>query len=75
MRFQNIYNIKIVMAIRRKVIVIPRGKADSICNALKIGRTTLYAALNYTSNSEDAKLTRKKVLAEYGGIETTKVIP
>jgi len=63
------------MAIRRKVIVIPRGKADSICSALKIGRTTLYAALNYTSNSEDAKLTRKKVLAEYGGIETTKVIP
>lgn len=63
------------MAIKRQVIVIPRGKADSICNALKIGRTTLYAALNFTSNSEDAKLTRQKALKEYGGILTTKVIP
>lgn len=63
------------MAIRRKIIVIPRGKAEQICNSLKIGRTTLYAALNYTSNSEDAKLTRQKVLSEYGGIETYKVIP
>lgn len=62
------------MAIKRKVIVIPRGKAEQICNALKIGRTTLYAALNYTSNSDDAKITRRKVLSEYGGIETTKVI-
>ena len=63
------------MAIRRKVIVIPRGKAGQICSALNIGKTTLYAALNYTSNSEDAKTTRLKVLKEYGGIETTKVIP
>lgn len=63
------------MAIKRKVIVIPRGKADMICNALKIGKTTLYAALNYTSNSEAAKLTRKKVVEEYGGLKTTKVIP
>ena len=67
--------IKNVMAIKRKVIVIPRGSADKICTALKIGRTTLYAALNYTSNSDDAKLTRQKVLSEYGGIQTTKVIP
>ena len=63
------------MAIKRKVIVIPRGSADKICTALKIGKTTLYAALNYTSNSEDARLTREIVLNKYGGIETTKVIP
>lgn len=62
------------MAIKRKVIVIPRGKAEKICAALNIGKTTLYAALNYTSNSDDAKLTRKKVLEEYGGIVTTKVV-
>ena len=62
------------MAKKVQVIVIPRGSADKICAALKIGKTTLYAALNYTSNSEDAKLTRRKVLSEYGGIKTTKVI-
>ena len=62
------------MARKVKVIVIPRGSAEKICTALKIGRTTLYAALNYTSNSDDAKLARQKVLSEDGGIETTKVI-
>lgn len=62
------------MARKVKVIVIPRGKANQICKALGIGRTTLYAALNYSSHSEDANLTRQKVLKEYGGIETTKVV-
>ena len=63
------------MAIKRKVIGIPRRSADKICTALKIGSTTLYAALNNTSNSESARLTREIVLKKYGGIETTKVIP
>ena len=62
------------MARKVKVIVIPRGKADKICRALNIGRTTLYAALNYTSHSDDAELTRQKVLKEYGGIETSKIV-
>ena len=62
------------MARKVKVIVIPRGKADKICKALGIGRTTLYSALNYSSHSEDAERTRRKVLKEYGGIETTKVV-
>lgn len=72
--YKTFINKSIVMAKKVKVIVIPRGKADTICKALGIGRTTLYAALNYTSHSEDAKLTRQKVLKEYGGIETTKVV-
>lgn len=62
------------MAKKVPCIKIPRGSADKICNALKIGRTTLYEALSYTSNSEDAELTRQKVLSEYGGIKTTKVV-
>ena len=73
--YKTFINKNIVMAIKRKVIVIPRGKAEKICSALNIGKTTLYAALNGTSNSENARLTRQKVLREYGGIETTKVIP
>ena len=62
------------MVLKRKVIQLPKGKADDMCKALNIGRTTLYAALNYTSNSEQAKLTRKKALTEYGGIEIKKII-
>lgn len=55
------------------VIVIPKGQASKMMRDLKIGRTTLYAALNYTSYSEGAKLTRQKALKEYGGYETTKI--
>ena len=62
------------MAKKVPCIKIPRGKANQICNALKIGRTTLYAALNYQSNSDDAKLTREKVLKEYGGIKDYRII-
>ena len=62
------------MAKKVPVIVIPRGSAEKICTALKIGKTTLYAALNYTSHSADAELTRQTVLSEYGGIKTTKVV-
>ena len=62
------------MARKDQCIRIPRGSAEKICAALKIGRTTLYAALNYTSNSEDAKLTRKKVLEEYGGIKDHRIV-
>ena len=61
------------MARKVKVIVIPRGKANQMCKALNIGRTTLYAALNGTSHSESAKQTRREAIANYGGIETTKV--
>ena len=62
------------MAKKVPVIKIPRGQADRICMALKIGRTTLYEALNYQSNSDDAKNTREVVLSKYGGVKTTKVI-
>lgn len=62
------------MAKKVPVIRIPRGKAESICTALKIGRTTLYEALNYQSNSDAAKNTREVVLAKYGGVRTTKPV-
>ena len=64
---------KIVMR-RRKVIQLPKGAADRICKHLMIGKTTLYSALNYTSNSEDAKHTREVAISEYGGVEISKVI-
>lgn len=62
------------MAKRVKVILIPKGKAEKICNELNIGRTTLYEALNYHSNSDSAKNTRKRVLEEWGGVDTYKTI-
>lgn len=62
------------MAKKVPVIRIPKGSASEICRALKIGRTTLYAALNYSSDSEEAKRTREVVLAKYGGVKDTRII-
>jgi hypothetical protein len=58
----------------RKVIQLPRGAASKMCSSLKIGRTTLYAALNGSSNSEDAKRTRSIAISKYGGVEYNKPI-
>jgi len=62
------------MATKRRTIQLPRGAADKICRAERCGRTTLYAALNYTSHSEDAKRLRKLALTSYGGVEYMKPI-
>lgn len=62
------------MAKKYPVIKIPRKSADDICRALKIGKTTLYAALNYTSNSDEAKNTREVVLKKYNGVKTTRIV-
>ena len=66
-------NKKFVMK-TRKVIQLPRGKADMMCRSLKIGKTTLYAALNGTSNSDEAKRTRRLAISKYGGVEYSKPI-
>ena len=59
---------------RRKVIQLPRGAADKMCKSLMIGRTTLYAALNGSSNSDEAKRTRELAIKKYGGVEYYKPI-
>lgn len=62
------------MAIKRKVIVLPRGVADKICRAENVGKTSLYQALNGSCNSEQAKRLRKLALSSYGGVEWSKPI-
>ena len=62
------------MAKKLPVIKIKRGTADNICASLKIGKTTLYDALNSKSNSDEAKRTREVVLSKYGGVKTTRVV-
>ena len=62
------------MAVKRKIITVPNGAIEKLCDALNVGKTTVYAALNYTSNSENARHIRRLAMSDYGGIEGTKVI-
>ena len=67
-------NKNIYMATKRTTIQLPRGAARKICRAEGCGKTTLYAALNYTSHSDEAKRLRKLAVTMYGGVEYKKPI-
>lgn len=45
-----------------------------MASTFNVNRATIYNALAYRSNSSTAKLVRQKALAEYGGIETTRIV-
>ena len=62
------------MAIRRKIIMVPKGSVEKICQSQGCKKTAVYAALNYTSFSDNAKRIRQLALSAYGGVETTKTI-
>ena len=63
------------MAIRRPIITLPRGTAQKMCKAEGVSKTALYAALNFSSFSDEAERLRNVAITMYGGIKTSKVIP
>ena len=62
------------MAQKRNVISLRKDQFQKLCNDLQVKRNTVYAALNYTSNSESAQLIRQKAMSIYGGIVTSKAV-
>lgn len=62
------------MAVKRKYIAVPHGAVQAICRELKLKRSSVYHALNYETNSENARQVRRLALTVYGGIEAQKVI-
>lgn len=62
------------MARRKNFIQVPVGNAEKIANAMGCSRTSVFNALAYRSESENAKVIRKKALEEYGGVMTSKLI-
>ena len=62
------------MIIKRKIIRLPLGNVEKMAKAFDCASSSVYNALNGSSNSEKAKAIRKKALEEYGGETETKVI-
>ena len=63
-----------MMMRKKKIIQIPRKNVGLLAKATLTSETTVYNALAYRSDSENAKLIRQKAISDYGGIETTKTI-
>lgn len=62
------------MVRKKKIIQIPRQNVAMLAKATLTSETTVYNALAYRSDSENAKLIRQKAISDYGGIETVKII-
>ncbi len=62
------------MARKKKIIQIPPKNVALLATAMKCGKVTVWNALAYRSDSENAKQIRRLALSDYGGIETTKTI-
>ncbi len=62
------------MARKKKIIQIPPKNIPLLAEAMKVGKVTVWNALAYRSDSENAKQIRRLALSSYGGIETTKTI-
>ncbi len=62
------------MTRKKKIIQIPPKNVEMLSRMMNVGRVTVYNALAYRSDSENAKLIRQKAISDYGGIETTKTI-
>lgn len=58
---------------RKKVIMVPRGSVDRICDQLQCKKTTVYNALRYDVNSELSEKIRSEAIENYGGIITSKI--
>ena len=61
------------MAVKRKIIQVPKGTVPKLCKAFRCHKTAVYDALNFTTESELAHLIRQSAVTMYGGVETTKV--
>ena len=66
--------ILITMVRKKKIIQIPRKNVGLLAKATLTSETTVYNALAFRSDSENAKQIRRLAMSAYGGIETVKTI-
>lgn len=62
------------MARKKKIIQIPRKNVDLLARAMGVAQVTVWNALAFRSDSENAQQIRRLAISTYGGIETTKIV-
>lgn len=60
--------------IRKKVIQVPPSSVDKLAAVHDCNRSTVYSALAFNSNSEQARAIRQDALDNHGGVITSKII-
>ena len=59
---------------KKKIIQVPPENVLKIAKAMRVSKITVYNALAFRSESENAQIIRKLAKSEYGGFETFKYI-
>ena len=59
---------------KKKIIKVPRKNIDLLAKTMNVGKVTVWNALAYRSDSENAQQIRRLAMSAYGGVETTKVV-
>ena len=62
------------MVRKKKIIQVPRKNVDLLAKAVNVKPVTVWNALAFRSDSENAQQIRRLAISTYGGIETTKTI-
>ena len=62
------------MVRRKKIIQISRKNVDLLAKEMNCAPVTIWNALAFRSDSENAKQIRRLAMSAYGGIETVKTI-
>lgn len=62
------------MVRKKKIIQIPSKNVDLLAKAVGVARVTVWNALAFRSDSENAQQIRRLAISAYGGIETTKIV-
>ena len=60
--------------VKKKIIRVKSSAVEMLIAKHGTTKATVYNALSYRSNSEQAKLIRHQALKEFGGIEESKTI-
>lgn len=62
------------MARKKKIIQIPPKNVELLAKAVGVAKITVWNALAFRSDSENAQQIRRLALSTYGGVETTKIV-
>jgi hypothetical protein len=62
------------MTRKKKIIQVPRKNVDLLAKAMNVSAITVWNALAFRSDSDNAQQIRRLALSAYGGIETYKLV-
>lgn len=62
------------MARKKKIIQIPPKNVELLAKTMNVGKVTVWNALAFRSDSDNAKQIRKLAMSTYGGVEAVKYV-